>query len=659
MRHQSLKCGYPIVAVIVTAGLLLSLGCTKTDSLEIADADSNLNKFSFSLKSLKNEVKLAEVLVYFQAKSDDEFLRRGYQGKQSFSELVGAEEITDGSTYTFSPFPSATLSQDLSWTENPLNNRSWQFSLHGFTWMDQLLAAHAEYGEDRFLDKAVALTLDWIEDNTQESPACEMSWHDHATALRLDAMLFFWEYWRTQASDNREAARKLLRSIYEHGEVLLKPSFYSKHTNHGFDQSYSLVLLSLVLPEFDRAATWRRVGEERLTDESLFAFTSEGIHKENSPAYHFLMTRRLLKTRRLFEGYGEKEATTSNTFDKALHFAKFLRLPGGQLPLMGDTATNDKGHAFVPNWASKRDEIMYSFSDGREGTAPKETCVVVPESGYAIFRDKWHPRENFDDAIHFTLKMGSISSYHFHDDVLTFSLYGRGERWIVDGGLYKYQYDDPFRKYVEGRFAHNVVIVDDSSFSTKKKVIPSTCKDSVIRDDLAYCIASYPIGKTVKHTREVLFLKPARFLVKDTLTALDGKQHNYKLIFHIDRDKTVKSMQSGFDITSMKDQSLSLSIRSYSDSDSLYDVKGQKTPHYQGWAAYEKFSIDPVHAVGFEKTTLDHEFRTVVMFTEEPSFPEPEEGIDAGDNWYGKFDSSSNPVWDFRVYFEAPTTENT
>ena len=252
---------------------------------------------------------------------------------------------------------------------------------------------------------------------------------------------------------------------------------------------------------------------------------------------------------------------------------------------------------------------------GLEGSVPVQTDVVYPESGYAIFRDAWREGDDFQNAIHLIFKMGALSTYHFHDDVLTFCLYGLGERWIVDTGIYKYAYKDPLRKYVESRHGHNVVLVDDERATTKKEPIPSKYTGSRLTKEIAFCSAEYELEGKARHTRSILFLKPDTVLIKDVLKSLDGKKHRYKQIFHIDRKKAVRPAGNGFRVSSEHNPRNHLTLTLYSPFDSLYRVKGQKKPYYQGWASYEQGEIDEVETVGFERNAVDCEFWTELRFS--------------------------------------------
>src|SRR5690606_226404 len=106
----------------------------------------------------------------------------------------------------------------------------------------------------------------------------------------------------------------------KHGNLLLRDDFYEKNTNHGFDQSLSLILASLAFSAIPESSQWQVVGLERLKSEMDFAFTSEGVHVENSPAYHMGMIGNMLRARRLLKHININYEGIDSLFDKALIF---------------------------------------------------------------------------------------------------------------------------------------------------------------------------------------------------------------------------------------------------------------------------------------------------------------------------------------------------
>jgi hypothetical protein len=153
---------------------------------------------------------------------------------------------------TFDDFAAAPLPASPTWSEDPYGQRRWLFHLHRFAFMPFLLAAHRETGDAWYVDRAQDLTLNWLARNWTLDPPSIKSWHDHATALRLENLLYLFEYVRTREMHD-DFLRGLLAAIPLHAAILSHESFYTRRSNHGLDQSYVLLLAGAVVPEFDES----------------------------------------------------------------------------------------------------------------------------------------------------------------------------------------------------------------------------------------------------------------------------------------------------------------------------------------------------------------------------------------------------------------------
>src|SRR5690606_16367267 len=116
-------------------------------------------------------------------------------------------------------------------------------------------------------------------------------------------------------------------------------------TNHGFDQSDILLRTCLIFPDCNELKAARTVSRERLLDEISFAFTDQGVHKENSPGYHQYMMARL-KSLSAYKELGDDElaATGEIVLENAKRFLKAITLPDGTLPIIGDTRGGEKAN---------------------------------------------------------------------------------------------------------------------------------------------------------------------------------------------------------------------------------------------------------------------------------------------------------------------------
>jgi hypothetical protein len=63
-------------------------------------------------------------------------------------------------------FPAVTLPQNLTWTEDPHQDPSWNFQLHNMRYVLALSLQYHRSGELQYLSRAEELVLDWIADNS-------------------------------------------------------------------------------------------------------------------------------------------------------------------------------------------------------------------------------------------------------------------------------------------------------------------------------------------------------------------------------------------------------------------------------------------------------------------------------------------------------------
>lgn len=199
--------------------------------------------------------------------------------------LRAGRELIEEGVYRFRGFEPVTIDLFSDWTANPVGNRSWQWNAASFNFMPWLIALHAETGDERALDHASKAIGTWHSQFVAAKSNYEFAWHDHATANRVLAVLALLchldEYGAKLSVDELS-----VDFLVAHGDRLSLDEMYSRHTNHGIDQSRALLLLATCAPWLEGAARWRRTALDRLEDELAHAFAEDGGHVENSPGYH-------------------------------------------------------------------------------------------------------------------------------------------------------------------------------------------------------------------------------------------------------------------------------------------------------------------------------------------------------------------------------------
>ncbi len=295
-------------------------------------------------------------------------------------------------------------------------------------------------------------------------------WHDHASAFRLRNLV----RWLSFLSVNdlvkelvsHESDGIIMSLVKQHVNFLCEANNYSRHTNHGFDQMLILYTVSLLWLKTDYLYDAGNLACARLLDELDFAFTDQGVHKENSPGYQKFMLSRLKQLQTL-EYWGDQVCfkAAKKKIQSCKYFLSVITMPNGELPMIGDTTGHDRGILL-------ESEIFFEVLD-------------FSKSGYFIVRGLSETRK----AFHMVFKCTHLSDYHRHDDDLSIHLFYGSEVILGDGGLLYYHESDKKRKFLRSAHAHTTVF---------PKAIPAARKHAMLsRKPLVYSQGNYSVvGET-------------------------------------------------------------------------------------------------------------------------------------------------------------------
>lgn len=322
-------------------------------------------------------------------------------------------------------------------------DRNWWWQLQALPFLNWYVNSYEIQSDEerqRFYKLCIAAIRNWvIKTKDGGSP---LAWHDHATAFRVRNVVNWLVFCENKGLNKGRLTEKLEMSsvIYEHLDWLVEDGNYSLHTNHGFDQAMITLTISLM---FDGAKfdSYRNVSRSRLKGEIDYAFTVEGVHKENSPGYQKFMLSRLRQLN-VFSSLGDQKISSSveKYLGKAESFLKTITLPNGLLPLVGDT---------------KLEAGLVELQD--QSIAQRQKCVVhdYSESGYVIVKGE----DGREKEFYILLKNCHDSNYHRHDDDMMIFVFYDGEIVFGDAGLYNHQEKDIRRINIRSFLGHSVPYV--------------------------------------------------------------------------------------------------------------------------------------------------------------------------------------------------------
>ena len=412
------------------------------------------------------------------------------------------------------------------WSCGPQDDRTWKWALHAFIPLDPMIRAG-------FTADALLLIEQWCAEWYVESESEEFPWHDHATALRLD---------RISHVALRAPEAPLFELAAKHAVKLLEEAFYSKNTNHGFDQALSLLLAGAVFSDDGRTQEWIKCGLERLQHEIAFAFTSEGVHKENSPGYHGGMITNLERARVVLSCINEEVAVDlEDLYEKALTFLAWMSRPDRFLVYLGDTVMRRPSAPQSVQSVSSYQNVQWAVTNGEDGTPPPSNSKVWPESGYAVYRSTWDP---WPGHLHLVMKCGAQSQYHMHDDDLHVLLHAYGQDWLIDSGMYSHNQRDPVRIYMRSSLAHNVPYFKNLEVSRGlAQRQRSTISMTESEKGETVFEATTHMYKGAKVQRQVIIKGNETFQLRDRINSVADSIERYWL-FHTTADKRIRHSPS-------------------------------------------------------------------------------------------------------------------
>src|SRR5829696_2581264 len=220
---------------------------------------------------------------------------------------------------------------------------------------------------------------------------------------------------------------------------------------------------------------------------------------------------------------------------------------GGRLAMLSDRAAND----FRPTVAAgavlfDRGDYKFVAGDAAEellwltGTdglrrfdslsakQPAETSKAFYDGGYYVMRDGWTRESNyllFDCGPH-----GSLACGHAHADALSIDVAAGGRTVLVDPGTYTYTGSKELRDSFRSSHAHNTVTVDDQSSSVPGAAFSwnTTARCSTLKwittDRFDFVSGKHDGYRPAIIIREILFLKPDYWIVRDTLRSSGSRQ---------------------------------------------------------------------------------------------------------------------------------------
>ena len=347
--------------------------------------------------------------------------------------MAAADELLRN-VYRLNPHPPVTLPAVLTWSENPLSDRNWEFQFHSLRFVKRLFDAWSETGEERYLERAREVLRSWCAGNPFQDPPSPFSWEQHSASFRTMVL--------AAAVAHLGSEQWLMEALETHGSLLA--DHYEARGNHALNQHIGLLAAAKVLDRGD----WMRQASrsiEQLLEESV---DSEGVTNEQAVGYQHYNYERYIEASRRIADAGLELSAVHDRVKLMPEFLAHATAPDGSFANLGDTEG--------PSRVIRGTPAEYAATCGEAGSPPSQLQAVYG-AGFAFGRTGWGDSRRFSDEAFYSVRFGPARDFHGHADGGSVTLFAHGSPLIVDSGKYNYQHHDPYRVFFVSPQAHNVV----------------------------------------------------------------------------------------------------------------------------------------------------------------------------------------------------------
>lgn len=459
------------------------------------------------------------------------------------------------------------LELPLNWDMDPLNDRNWCFQLHAWRMLQPIWTEF--YGRDwgRLKGEVMPWIRDWHSYHVQQGRKSRFMWYDMATGLRaqhLALLIHLQQQGRIQLEGPDQQRVDELAAL--HIAKLRDASFISKG-NHGIFQLVGLRLLGVVWngrPETE--------GEEAYTSQQMrelveSQFGPDGVHVENSPAYHNFAIIHFGRIRP--ELFPSIAGLLARTLASAREVAPWFSFPDGSIAAIGDSEGSGQ-------------EFSHSCGPDAESSSKWGDRVLMRDlsrGGYVSIRtDPQAPPHRQEMLI---VKGQAFTLSHAHADHLGFELFAHGRPLFVDSGKYTYN-KCKWREYFTSDRAHNVVGLAKRSFSPSDTGLGSSGLEPVRHEDGVYKLeGKISRGPDFVHRRVFQYRPGASLKLREEVLAPVGRAPvaYFHLAEHLDavvEPDAVAIFSGGRRLATLVYPSREFEA---------HLVRGQEKPAIQGWVS--------------------------------------------------------------------------
>lgn len=446
------------------------------------------------------------------------------------------EKALEGIIIPFPNFSSFKMESQEDWdTLSDKYGDSYQLYIHSLRFVNELLVMFEITEDINYLNKAKEYIDSWIEFSTNNDGS-NMVWYDHPTAQRIQVIIFYLYL----AQNKLEVDEKLFINILKYHSKFLADSTNYRRNNHGLMMDRSLMILGNILNNTEIF----NIGYYRSIDTFWHSYSYTGLHLENSPEYHNMVTNMYIELQKYLSRSGKTYGKTIVSYlNQATRLKNVFTKPNKIIPSIGDS-----GHGSVKVNKEYRNFVDYA-------------------AGLSIIQKE-------DNEYFLTFISGYSSITHKHFDDLSFNLFYKGKDLLVDPGKYSYS-KHPYRNYVKSYKGHSGVFINNENYeiSDENRLNKHVYTEHHFENEKYILIkgrnSSYSEGDI---SRTIIFIKAEQVtIILDEVIAFEkiSVLHNFNLHHKVE---PIKMNDSSYKLVS---GNVSLVLTQH-DGDSFTKVVGDK-----------------------------------------------------------------------------------
>ncbi|MHC4221214.1 MAG: heparinase II/III family protein, partial [Planctomycetota bacterium] len=466
---------------------------TKWDQLQLPDfvkAETDLNDIK----------KLLRQSNFLPLTKQDDYLNKIFPVSNI---TESADEILDNN-FTYFSKTKVQMGQNIDWHLNPFNSAQWPADIHWcslsnfspnhgdvkivwepsrFSWAYCLVRAYLATGQEKYAEKFWNLFESWLKAN---QPNLGINWGcGQECALRLMAWCFALFSLLDAPSTTEDRINKMLRALAVTADRIEKniSDAIRQKTNHAMTEAMGLYTVGTLFPFLIKADNWKKRGKQILEQQGLKQIYEDGSYLQQSMNYHRLMLQTYLWCLRIGQLNGDGfSQNLKDRLEKATEFLYQMQDDStGRVPNYG---ANDGALILPLNTCEYLDyrpviqscqyllkqEKLYDVGPWDEDLL----WLFGPDAAKKTTTIKQRTSSQFPIGGYYTLRspktwaMIRCHSYRDrvgHVDLLSMDFWADGLNLLCDCGSYKYfaPNEAQLQKYFKSIWAHNTIIVDDSS----------------------------------------------------------------------------------------------------------------------------------------------------------------------------------------------------